>query len=47
MMDSPPLCVVDANILIDLHIGRLLREFFRLPFQVADAIQPPTKEKVP
>lgn len=34
MMDSPPLCVVDANILIDLHIGGLLREFFRLPFRL-------------
>lgn len=33
-MDSPPLCVVDANILIDLHIGGLLREFFRLPFRL-------------
>ena len=35
MVDSPPLCVVDANILIDLHIGGLLREFFRLPFRLA------------
>ena len=34
MMDSPSLCVVDANILIDLHIGGLLREFFRLPFRL-------------
>ena len=34
MMDSPPLCVVDANILIDLHTGGLLWEFFRLPFRL-------------
>lgn len=33
-MDSPPLYVVDANVLIDLHIGELLEEFFRLPFQL-------------
>jgi predicted nucleic acid-binding protein len=33
MPDSPSLCVVDANILIDLHIGGLLRELFRLPFR--------------
>lgn len=33
-MDSPPLYVVDANVLIDLHIGQLLEEFFRLPFQL-------------
>lgn len=35
MMGSPPLCVVDANILIDLHIGGLLGEFFRLPLRLA------------
>jgi predicted nucleic acid-binding protein len=35
MEDSPPLCIVDANILIDLHAGGLLREFFRLPFRLA------------
>jgi hypothetical protein len=35
MTDSPPLCIVDANILIDLHVGELLREFFRLPFRLA------------
>ena len=34
MRDSPPLCVVDANILVDLHIGGLLGEFFRLPFRL-------------
>ena len=34
MMDFPPLCVVDANILIDLHIGGLLREFFHVPFRL-------------
>jgi predicted nucleic acid-binding protein len=28
MKDSPSLCIVDANILIDLHGGGLLREFF-------------------
>jgi len=31
MMGSPSLCVVDANILIDLHVGGLLTEVFRLP----------------
>jgi hypothetical protein len=35
MEDFPPLCIVDANILIDLHIGGLLRAFFRLPFRLA------------
>lgn len=30
-MDSLSLCVVDANILIDLHVGELLPEVFRLP----------------
>ena len=30
-MDSPSLWVVDANILIDLHVGDLLPELFRLP----------------
>ena len=34
MPDSPSLCVVDANILIDLHIGGLLRESLRLPFRL-------------
>ncbi|MBC7252168.1 MAG: DUF3368 domain-containing protein [Anaerolineae bacterium] len=34
MMDSPPPCVVDANILIDLHAGGLLREVFLLPFRL-------------
>jgi len=34
MKDSPSLCVVDTNILIDLHVGGLLREVFRLPFQL-------------
>ena len=34
MEDSPSLCIVDANILIDLHIGGLLREFFGLPFRL-------------
>jgi predicted nucleic acid-binding protein len=33
MQDSPSLCIVDANILIDLHVGGLLGEFFRLPFR--------------
>jgi predicted nucleic acid-binding protein len=35
MKGSPPLCIVDANILIDLHVGGLLRELFRLPFRLA------------
>jgi hypothetical protein len=35
MKDSPLLCIVDANILIDLHIGGLLRELFRLPLNLA------------
>jgi predicted nucleic acid-binding protein len=35
MKDSPPLCIVDANILIDLHVGGLLQELFRLPFRLA------------
>jgi predicted nucleic acid-binding protein len=35
MQDSPPLCIVDANILIDLHVGGLLQELFRLPFRLA------------
>jgi uncharacterized protein YacL len=34
MKDSPSPCIVDANILIDLHGGGLLREFFRLPFRL-------------
>jgi len=34
MKDSPSLRIVDANILIDLHGGGLLREFFRLPFRL-------------
>jgi len=33
MSDSSRVCVVDANILIDLHAGELLREFFRLPLR--------------
>jgi len=35
MKDSPPLYIVDTNILIDLHIGGLLRELFRLPLRLA------------
>jgi len=35
MKDSPPLYIVDANILIDLHVGGLLQEIFRLPFRLA------------
>jgi hypothetical protein len=33
MTDSPPLpaCVVDSSVLIDLHVGELLRSVFRLP----------------
>ncbi len=33
MTDSPPTYIVDANILIDLHVGGSLSEFFRLPFR--------------
>jgi predicted nucleic acid-binding protein len=35
MKDSPLPCIVDANILIDLHVGGLLEELFRLPFRLA------------
>lgn len=33
MADSPqlPACVVDTSVLIDLHVGRLLRPVFQLP----------------
>jgi hypothetical protein len=31
MRGFPSLCVVDANVLIDLHAGGLLREVFALP----------------
>ncbi len=33
MTDSPqlPTCVVDTSVLIDLHVGRLLRPVFQLP----------------
>jgi predicted nucleic acid-binding protein len=33
MTDSPPLpaCVVDTSVLIDLHVGRLLKPVFQLP----------------
>jgi predicted nucleic acid-binding protein len=33
MADSPqvPVCVVDTSVLIDLHVGRLLRLVFQLP----------------
>jgi hypothetical protein len=33
MTDSPqlPACVVDTSVLIDLHVGRLLRPVFQLP----------------
>jgi len=33
-MDSPSLCVVDANILIDLHVGGVLREAFSLSIRL-------------
>lgn len=35
MLDSPPVCVVDANILIDLHAGGVLQLVFGLPFSLA------------
>jgi hypothetical protein len=34
MRDSPSLCVVDANVLIDLHVGGLLRKLFDLPLRL-------------
>lgn len=34
MRDSPSAYVLDANILIDLHVGGLSREVFRLPFRL-------------
>jgi len=34
MTGSPPTYIVDANILIDLHVGDLLTVFFRLPFRL-------------
>lgn len=35
MTGSPSLCIVDANVLIDLHLGGVLRELFCLPFTFA------------
>jgi len=40
MKGSPSLCVVDANVLIDLHIGGLLRESFLLPLRLGVITQP-------
>lgn len=37
MASSPSQCVVDTNILIDLHTGGLLEEFFSLPFHFLTA----------
>lgn len=34
MRDSQSLCVVDANVLIDLHVGRLLADLCRLQCRV-------------
>ena len=34
MRDSRSLCVVDANVLIDLHVGGLLATLSRLPCEV-------------
>lgn len=34
MRGSRSLCVVDANILIDLHVGGLLRQVFLLPLRL-------------
>ena len=36
MKDSPPLCIIDTNILIDLHVGGLLQEIFA-PVQAGGA----------
>ena len=33
MVDYLSRCVVDTSILIDLHIGKLLTHFFKLPYQ--------------
>ena len=52
MKGSPPLCVVDANVLIDLHIGGLLGEVFLLPLRlvapdvVIAELQEPNGEKL-
>ena len=40
MKGSPSLCVVDANVLIDLHIGGLLREGFLLPLRLGVITSP-------
>jgi len=49
-MSIPQPCVVDANVLIDLYLSELLREFFRLPLDlltpdvvVAELLQPDGK----
>jgi hypothetical protein len=34
MPDSRPVYVLDANILIDLHVGGLIEDLFRLPFRL-------------
>jgi len=52
MQESPLTYAVDANILIDLHIGGLLRLFFRLPYRfvtpdmVAAELEEPDGETV-
>ena len=35
MRDSPSLCVVDTNIVIDLYVGGLIETFFQLPIELA------------
>jgi len=34
MVSSPSLFVADANIIIDLYFGKVLREFFWLPYRI-------------
>ena len=52
MPESPPTYAVDANILIDLHVGGLLRLLFRLPYRfvtpdmVAAELEEPDGEMV-
>lgn len=52
MQESRPACAVDANILIDLHVGGLLGLLFRLPYRfatpdmVAAELEKPDEETV-
>lgn len=51
MVSIPQPCVVDANVLIDLHLSELLRELFNLSLDlvapdvvIAELLQPDAKE---